>query len=114
MLSIFARPDSRSFARGLVRDQFGAELMYTAVAWYEDSLIGIAMSGLSLDQTDEAQQLYLLYAYARSTVPARVPHSSMQQLTTTRPAALWVADPSPRARAFNRKNVLVTDQSGEN
>jgi GNAT superfamily N-acetyltransferase len=81
----------------------------TAVASHDGTLIGIAMSGPSLDGADEAQQLYVLYAYAAfhgSGVGAALLNAVIDR---TAPAALWVADPNPRAQAFYRKNGFVTD-----
>jgi GNAT superfamily N-acetyltransferase len=80
-----------------------------AVASHEGMLIGIAMSGPSPDDADEPQQLYLLYAYAAfhgSGVGAALLNAVIDPLT---PAALWVADPNPRAQAFYRKNGFVAD-----
>jgi GNAT superfamily N-acetyltransferase len=80
-----------------------------AVASYEGSLIGIAMSGPSLNRADKAQQLYLLYAYAAfhgSGVGTALLNAVIDRKA---PAALWVADPNPRAQAFYRKNGFVTD-----
>jgi GNAT superfamily N-acetyltransferase len=81
-----------------------------AVAEHGDEMIGIAMAGPPQDS--EAQwgtHLYVLYVLAAhhgtgagaallDTVVG--PHSS---------AALWVADPNPRAQAFYRKHGFVAD-----
>jgi GNAT superfamily N-acetyltransferase len=80
-----------------------------AVASYEGTLIGIAMSGPSLEDEDDLRQLHLLYAYAAfhgSGVGAALLNAVIEP---TAPAALWVADPNPRAQAFYRKNGFVTD-----
>ncbi|NJC24274.1 GNAT superfamily N-acetyltransferase [Arthrobacter pigmenti] len=80
-----------------------------AVASHEGTLIGIAMSGPSLDDGDEAQQLYLLYAYAAfhgSGVGRMLLNAVIDQQA---PAALWVADPNPRAQAFYRKSGFIAD-----
>ena len=80
-----------------------------AVASREGTLIGIAMSGPSLDDADEPQQLYVLYAYARfhgSGVGAALLDAVIDR---TAPAALWVADPNPRAQAFYRKHGFFAD-----
>lgn len=80
-----------------------------AVASYEGGLIGIAMSGPTLDDTDEPQQLHLLYAYAafHGSGVGRALLNAV--IDPTAPAALWVADTNPRAQAFYRKNGFVTD-----
>jgi GNAT superfamily N-acetyltransferase len=70
------------------------------VAFHEGSLIGIAMSGPSLDGVDGLQQLYLLYVFAKfhgSGVGLALLDTVLDR---TAPAALWVADPNPRAQAF--------------
>ncbi|GAA1122255.1 GNAT family N-acetyltransferase [Arthrobacter flavus] len=80
-----------------------------AVASHEGAVIGIAMSGPSLDDPDEPQQLYLLYVYAAfhgSGVGAALLDAVIDR---TAPVALWVADPNPRAQAFYRKHEFVTD-----
>lgn len=80
-----------------------------AVASHDGTLIGIAMSGPSLDDAGGPQQLYLLYVYAAfhgSGVGAALLNAVIDPNS---PAALWVADPNPRAQAFYRKNGFVTD-----
>lgn len=80
-----------------------------AVASFQGSLIGIAMSGPCLDRADEAQQLHLLYAYAAfhgSGVGAALLDAVIDP---NAPAALWVADSNPRAQAFYRKTGFVAD-----
>ncbi|MBD7994256.1 GNAT family N-acetyltransferase [Arthrobacter sp. Sa2CUA1] len=79
------------------------------VAAYEGSMIGIAMSGPSPDGANESAQLYVLYVHAAfhgSGVGKALLESVIEP--TTR-AALWVADPNPRAQAFYRKNNFVPD-----
>ena len=80
-----------------------------AVASYEGSLIGIAMSGPSLDDAGGPRQLYVLYAYAAfhgSGVGSALLNAVIGRSS---PATLWVADPNPRAQAFYRKHGFVTD-----
>jgi GNAT superfamily N-acetyltransferase len=80
-----------------------------AVALHEGTLIGIAMSGPSPNDAEEQQQLFVLYAYAAfhgSGVGAALLNAVIDPST---PAALWVADPNPRAQAFYRKNGFVAD-----
>jgi GNAT superfamily N-acetyltransferase len=80
-----------------------------AVASYGGTLIGIAMSGPSLDDADQPQHLYVLYAYAAfhgSGVGTALLNAVIDRTT---PAALWVADPNPRAQAFYQKNGFVND-----
>jgi GNAT superfamily N-acetyltransferase len=80
-----------------------------AVALHEGALIGIAMSGHSPNDAEEPQQLFVLYAYAAfhgSGVGAALLNAVIDP---SAPAALWVADPNPRAQAFYRKNGFVAD-----
>ena len=80
-----------------------------AVASHQGTLIGIAMSGPSLDDAEERQQLYVLYAYAAfhgSGVGTALLNAVIDPAA---PSALWVADRNPRAQAFYRKNGFVAD-----
>jgi len=80
-----------------------------AVALHEGTVIGIAMSGPSPNDAEEPQQLFVLYAYAAfhgSGVGAALLNAVIDP---SAPAALWVADPNPRAQAFYRKNGFVAD-----
>ena len=82
-----------------------------AVASHEDTIIGIAMSGPAPNGAHEPTQLYVLYVYAAfhgSGVGTALLASVIEPTT---PAALWVADPNPRAQAFYRKNGFVPDGS---
>jgi GNAT superfamily N-acetyltransferase len=80
-----------------------------AVASHRGTLIGIAMAGPCLDDSAGPQQLYVLYAYAAfhgSGVGAALLNAV---IAPGAPAALWVADPNPRAQAFYRKHGFVAD-----
>jgi GNAT superfamily N-acetyltransferase len=80
-----------------------------AVASHGGTLIGIAMAGPSLDGREELSQLYVLYVYAAfhgSGVAAALLDAVIDPGA---PAALWVADPNPRAQAFYRKNGFAAD-----
>ena len=79
-----------------------------AVASNEGPLIGIAMSGPPL-AAGGPQELYLLYVYTAfhgSGVGPALLHAVLER---TAPAALWVADPNPRAQAFYRKHGFIND-----
>ncbi|AMB58521.1 GNAT family N-acetyltransferase [Microterricola viridarii] len=81
-----------------------------AVAERGGKIVGIAMSGPPRD-TDAAwsAELYLLYTYA-AVHGARVGTALLESvLTPGSSAALWVADPNPRARAFYLKHGFVPD-----
>lgn len=79
------------------------------VAVHEGELIGIAMSGASTDGFAGAQQLYVLYTYAEfhgAGVGEALLNTVIDRIE---PAALWVADPNPRAHAFYLKHGFVPD-----
>ena len=95
------------WAAALTDPRYGQNI--AAVASHEGSLIGVAMSGPSLDAAGGPQQLYLLYVYAAfhgCGVGTRLLNTVIDP---NAPAALWVADPNPRAQAFYRKHGFVTD-----
>lgn len=82
----------------------------TAVAERDSELIGIAMSGPPLDAASAwARQLYVLYVYTadHGTGAGRALLEAV--LDPSESAALWVADPNPRAQAFYRKHGFVAD-----
>lgn len=79
-----------------------------AVASNEGLLIGIAMSGPCPDDA-EPQQLYVLYVYAAFHGTGVGTALLNAVIDPTAPAALWVADPNPRAQAFYRKHGFVAD-----
>ncbi|MHA7304184.1 GNAT family N-acetyltransferase [Arthrobacter sp. TMN-49] len=80
-----------------------------AVASSDGTIIGIAMSGSSLDDAAEPQQLHVLYAYAAFHGSGVGTALLNEVIAPTAHAALWVADPNPRAQAFYRKNGFVSD-----
>jgi GNAT superfamily N-acetyltransferase len=81
-----------------------------AVAERDGELVGIAMSGPPLD-ADAAwsRQLYVLYVYAADHGSGAGPALLEAVLRREEPAALWVADPNPRAQAFYRKHGFAAD-----
>jgi ribosomal protein S18 acetylase RimI-like enzyme len=81
-----------------------------AVAERNGELAGIAMSGPPEDATAAwARQLYVLYVHAadHGTGAGRALLEAV--LDPAEPAALWVADPNPRAQAFYRKHGFAAD-----
>lgn len=80
-----------------------------AVAVHDGTLIGVAMSGPSLDDTDGPRQLYILYTYAAVHGSGAGAALLDAVLDPTMPAMLWVADPNPRAQAFYRRHGFVPD-----
>ena len=81
-----------------------------AVAERDDELVGIAMSGPPEDAAAAwMRQLYVLYVYAadHGTGAGRALLETV--IDSAEPAALWVADPNPRAQAFYRKHGFAAD-----
>ena len=56
-----------------------------------------------------ARQLYVLYVHAADHGTGAGPALLRAVLDQAEPAALWVADPNPRAQAFYRRNGFVAD-----
>ena len=85
-----------------------------AVAERDGELVGIAMSGPPLDAAAAwARQLYVLYVYAadHGTGTGRALLEAV--IDPAESAALWVADPNPRAQAFYRKHGFVADGTAQ-
>jgi GNAT superfamily N-acetyltransferase len=84
----------------------------TAVAEREGELIGIAMSGPSPDAAATgARQLYVLYVVAAEHGAGAGGPLLDAVIAPVESAALWVADPNPRAQAFYREHGFVADGS---
>jgi ribosomal protein S18 acetylase RimI-like enzyme len=85
-----------------------------AVAERDGELIGVAMSGPPLDAAATwARQLYVLYVLAadHGTGAGRALLDAV--VDPGESAALWVADPNPRAQAFYRKHGFVADGTAQ-
>jgi len=81
-----------------------------AVAERHGQLVGIAMSGPPLDAVAAwARQLYVLYVYAADHGTGAGSALLEAVVDPEESAALWVADPNPRAQAFYRKHGFVAD-----
>ena len=81
-----------------------------AVAERNGELVGIAMSGPPLDAAAAwEKQLYVLYVYAVDHGTGAGPALLEAVVDPEESAALWVADPNPRAQAFYRKHGFVAD-----
>jgi len=86
----------------------------TAVAEREGELIGVAMSGPPLDAaTAWKRHLYVLYVVTadHGTGAGRALLDAV--IDPAESAALWVADPNPRAQAFYRKHGFVADGTAQ-
>jgi GNAT superfamily N-acetyltransferase len=80
-----------------------------AVASHHGELIGVAMSGPPLDAAGATQQLFVLYvsaAFQGAGVGTALLNTVIEPAA---PAALWVADPNPRAHAFYLKHGFAAD-----
>jgi GNAT superfamily N-acetyltransferase len=85
-----------------------------AVAERDDHLVGIAMSGPPLDAAAAwARQLYVLYVYAAEHGTGAGAGLLEAVVDPEESAALWVADPNPRAQAFYRKHGFVADGAAQ-
>jgi ribosomal protein S18 acetylase RimI-like enzyme len=85
-----------------------------AVAERDGELVGIAMSGPPLDPAAAwARQLYVLYVRAADHGTDAGPSLLEAVLDPQESAALWVADPNPRAQAFYRKHGFVADGTAQ-
>src|SRR6516164_8266050 len=81
-----------------------------AVAERDGELIGIAMSGPPLDAAAAwARQLYVLYVHIADHGTGAGRALLQAVIDPAESAALWVADPNPRAQAFYRKHGFVAD-----
>jgi ribosomal protein S18 acetylase RimI-like enzyme len=85
-----------------------------AVAERDEQLVGIAMSGPPLDAAEGwARQLYVLYVYAADHGMGAGSALLNAVVDPEESAALWVADPNPRAQAFYRRHGFVADGSAQ-
>ncbi|WP_432562293.1 GNAT family N-acetyltransferase [Kineococcus sp. SYSU DK003] len=81
-----------------------------AVAEVDGTLIGIALSGPTQEPGTAWQfQLHLLYVDAAHHGSGAGPALLHAVLDPHESAALWVADPNPRAQAFYRKHGFAPD-----
>ena len=82
----------------------------TVVAEVDGTIVGIAMSGPAQepDATEESQ-LHLIYVDEAHHGCGVGPALLNAVLDPDESAALWVADPNPRAQAFYRKHRFAPD-----
>jgi ribosomal protein S18 acetylase RimI-like enzyme len=81
-----------------------------AVAEVAGVVIGITMSGPARDaDATWSAQLYVLYVDIAHHGSGAGPALLNTVLDPHEPAALWVADPNPRAQAFYRKHGFIPD-----
>jgi GNAT superfamily N-acetyltransferase len=80
-----------------------------AVATLDGAVVGIAMSGPSLDALVVPQQLHVLYVYA-AFLGRGIGDALLDAVVDpSAGAVLWVADPNPRAQAFYRRHGFAAD-----
>ncbi|MCU1509855.1 MAG: GCN5-related N-acetyltransferase [Glaciihabitans sp.] len=85
-----------------------------AVAERDGSVIGIAMAGPPQDQDASwSAQLYVMYVLAAHLGSGAGPALLNAVVDPHQSAALWVADPNPRAQAFYRKQGFIPDGSSK-
>jgi GNAT superfamily N-acetyltransferase len=108
----FPAARERMWTRALTGERYRQNRV--AVAERDEELVGIAMSGPPEDVTATwARQLYVLYVYAadHGTGAGRALLEAV--IAPTESAALWVADPNPRAQAFYRKHGFAPDGTAQ-
>jgi ribosomal protein S18 acetylase RimI-like enzyme len=85
-----------------------------AAATLEGEVVGVALSGPPEDEdADWDAQLYVLYTYA--SIQGRGAGARLLDavIDPAASAALWVADPNPRAQAFYRKQGFAFDGTSQ-
>lgn len=81
-----------------------------ALAERNDTVVGVAMAGPVMDEdADWSSQLYVLYTYAAVQGLGAGAALLDAVIEPTATAALWVADPNPRAQAFYRRHGFAAD-----
>jgi GNAT superfamily N-acetyltransferase len=104
----FLAARERFWTAALTEERYRANRV--AVAERDGELVGVAMSGpTSDDGTAWERQLYVLYVYAAHHGTGAGPAQLNAVVDPQESAALWVADPNPRAQAFYRKHGFVAD-----
>lgn len=81
-----------------------------AVAERDGDLIGVAMSGPTLDTAAAwTRHLYVLYVYAAHHGSGAGPMLLDAVVDPHESVALWVANPNPRAQTFYRNHGFIPD-----
>jgi GNAT superfamily N-acetyltransferase len=102
----FVQARERFWVDILAQEQFSANRV--AVAERDGALIGIAMAGPVQDKPWSVH-LYVLYVLAAHHGCGAGGALLDAVVAPGEEAALWVADPNPRAQAFYRKHGFVPD-----
>jgi GNAT superfamily N-acetyltransferase len=104
----FLADRERFWAAALTDERFRQNRI--AVAERGGRVIGVAMSGPPLDEDARwTRQLYVLYVHVADHGSGAGAGLLRSVVLPTESAALWVADPNPRAEAFYRKHGFVPD-----
>ena len=104
----FITARERFWTAALTDERFAQN--HIAVAEHDGSVIGIAMSGPPQDaDASWSVQLYLIYVLAANFGSGAGPTLLDAVIDSRETAALWVADPNPRAQAFYRKHGFRPD-----
>ena len=108
----FVSKRERFWTIGLTDERFAHHRI--AVAECGGQLIGIAQSASPTDDDASwSQQLNVLYVLASAHGTGAGVGLLDAVISQSEAAALWVADPNPRAQAFYRKNGFVPDGSSK-
>ena len=103
----FVERRERFWASALGDERYSANRV--AIAERDGEPVGIAMAGPAEDADAHwPVQLHVLYVLAADH-GAGAGHSLITAVTGNDDAALWVADPNPRAQAFYRKHGFRPD-----
>ncbi|TDE99187.1 GNAT family N-acetyltransferase [Occultella glacieicola] len=98
----------RFWTAALVDERYRANRV--AVAVRDGAVIGVAMAGPpAAAEPGWNLHLYVLYVLAEHHGSGAGAALLDAVVGTREPAALWVADPNPRAQAFYRKHGFVAD-----
>ncbi len=102
----------RFWTAALTDDRYRAST--TAVAERDGEVVGLAMAGPPLDaDATWDRQLYVLYVVTAAHGSGAGTALLSAVLDPRVTAALWVADPNPRAQAFYRKSGFVPDGTSQ-
>ena len=108
----FVATRERFWMLGLTDERFAPDRI--AVAEYGGELIGIAQSASPTDaDATWGQQLNVLYVLASAHGTGAGAGLLDAVISPGEAAALWVADPNPRAQAFYRKHGFIADGSSK-
>ena len=104
----FVSARQRFWTIGLTDERFSHHRV--AVAEFDGELIGIAQSAQPTDaDATWSQQLNILYVLASAHGTGAGKSLLEAVISSDAAAALWVADPNPRAQAFYRKHDFIPD-----